>query len=149
MTAREAALVNSRTSSRPAALYISVNCMASACFTSGTLRMADTADMFVKLPEGQRLPEKITELTGITDAILEAEGVSEADAAARFTRPAAFYISVNCMASACFTMPGSVSGRGKGQSFVISVRVSLRSSFSALALISSLTSCGASLRSSA
>ena len=51
----------------------------------GTLRMADTADMFVKLPEGQRLPEKITELTGITDAILEAEGVSEADAAARFT----------------------------------------------------------------
>ena len=51
----------------------------------GTLRMADTADMFVKLPEGQRLPEKITELTGITDAMLEAEGVSEADAAARFT----------------------------------------------------------------
>ena len=44
-------------------------------------------------------------------------------------------------------MPGSVSGRGKGQSFVISVMVSLRSSFSALSLILSLISCGASLRS--
>lgn len=51
----------------------------------GLLRVADTADLFVRLPEGQRLPEKITELTGITDELLEAEGVAEGEAAARFT----------------------------------------------------------------
>lgn len=51
----------------------------------GTLRMADHADIFVKLPEGQRIPEKIVELTGITDETLEAEGVTEAEAAAIFT----------------------------------------------------------------
>lgn len=51
----------------------------------GTLRVAASADLFVKLPEGQRIPEKITELTGITDAMLEAESVTEAEAAAAFT----------------------------------------------------------------
>lgn len=51
----------------------------------GTLRMADTADVFVKLPEGEKLPEQITDLTGITDELLEAEGVTEGEAAARFT----------------------------------------------------------------
>lgn len=51
----------------------------------GTLRMADTADVFVKLPEGEKLPEQITNLTGITDELLEAEGVTEGEAAARFT----------------------------------------------------------------
>ncbi len=51
----------------------------------GTLRMADTVDMFVKLPEGEKLPEQITNLTGITNELLEAEGVTEGEAAARFT----------------------------------------------------------------
>lgn len=51
----------------------------------GTLRMADTADVFVKLPEGEKLPEQITNLTGITDELLVAEGVTEGEAAARFT----------------------------------------------------------------
>ena len=37
----------------------------------GTLRMADSADVFVKLPEGERIPQKIVELTGITDEQLE------------------------------------------------------------------------------
>lgn len=46
---------------------------------------ADTCDLFVKLPEGQKIPEKIVELTGITDERLEAEGVTEAEAAAAFT----------------------------------------------------------------
>ena len=50
----------------------------------GTLYTAGRADMFVKLPEGQRIPEKITELTGITDEQLEADGVTEYDAAADF-----------------------------------------------------------------
>ena len=48
----------------------------------GTLYTAGRADMFVKLPEGQRIPEKITELTGITDEQLEASGVTEYNAAA-------------------------------------------------------------------
>ena len=51
----------------------------------GTLRVANKADLFVKLPEGQKLPENIVELTGITDETLEAEGVTEAEAAAAFT----------------------------------------------------------------
>ena len=50
----------------------------------GTLRMVRSADLFVKLPDGQKIPEKITELTGITDEMLEAEGVTEARAAAIF-----------------------------------------------------------------
>ena len=51
----------------------------------GTLRMADSTDVFVKLPEGERIPQKIVELTGITDEQLENEGITEAEAAARFT----------------------------------------------------------------
>lgn len=50
----------------------------------GTLRMADSADVFVKLPEGERIPQKIVELTGITDEQLKNEGITEAEAAARF-----------------------------------------------------------------
>lgn len=51
----------------------------------GTLRIANSADIFVKLPEGEKLPERIVELTGITDEMLEAEGVDEATAAGVFT----------------------------------------------------------------
>lgn len=50
-----------------------------------TFRVADSADVFIKLPEGQKIPEKIKELTGITDEMLEAEGITESEAAARFT----------------------------------------------------------------
>lgn len=51
----------------------------------GTLKVANSADLFVKLPDGQKIPERIVELTGITDELLESEGVTEADAAAAFT----------------------------------------------------------------
>lgn len=51
----------------------------------GTLSIADSADIFIKLPEGEKIPEKIAELTGITDEILEAEGVTEAEAAEKFS----------------------------------------------------------------
>lgn len=51
----------------------------------GSLHTADSADMFIKLPEGQRLPEKIVELTGITDEKLAAEGIPEGNAAAAFS----------------------------------------------------------------
>lgn len=52
----------------------------------GMLRVAADMDVFVQLPEGHRIPEKITELTGITDDALEREGVTEAVAAAAFVR---------------------------------------------------------------
>lgn len=54
--------------------------------SNGALYMADHCDLFVKLPEGQKIPEKIVELTGITDEMLEAEGVTEAAAAETFAR---------------------------------------------------------------
>lgn len=50
----------------------------------GIIRLADKADLFVKLPKGEKLPEKIVELTGITDITLQSEGVTEAEAAADF-----------------------------------------------------------------
>lgn len=53
--------------------------------SNGTLRIADSADLFVKLPEGEKVPEKIVELTGITDEMLEAEGVAEVEAATIFS----------------------------------------------------------------
>lgn len=51
---------------------------------SGRLMIADSQDIFVQLPEGQKLPENIVKLTGITDEILENEGVPENEAAAIF-----------------------------------------------------------------
>lgn len=46
----------------------------------GTLRVVKTFDDFIRLPEGEKLPEKITELTGITDEMLEKQGLDENDA---------------------------------------------------------------------
>jgi DNA polymerase III alpha subunit (gram-positive type) len=48
---------------------------------SGGLRIAQRMDTFIRLPEGETLPEKIVELTGITDDLLDREGV-RAEAAA-------------------------------------------------------------------
>lgn len=52
----------------------------------GTLRTAATLDEFIRLPEGEKLPEEISKLTGITDKTLITKGVSEAEAAEAFTR---------------------------------------------------------------
>lgn len=52
--------------------------------SNGALYATDHCDLFVKLPEGQRLPEEIVRLTGITDAMLETDGVREAEAAGMF-----------------------------------------------------------------
>lgn len=51
---------------------------------SGGLRIAQRMDTFIRLPDGQTLPEKIVQLTGITDELLQREGVSQAKAAAQF-----------------------------------------------------------------
>ena len=50
----------------------------------GSPMITQKLEMFIKLPKGQKVPEKITQLTGITDAQLEKEGISRAEAAAMF-----------------------------------------------------------------
>lgn len=52
----------------------------------GGLRVVNNADLFVKLPESERLPKEITELTGITDTMLESKGMAEVKAAEAFTK---------------------------------------------------------------
>ena len=42
-------------------------------------------DCFIKLPDGERIPDKISELTHITDEMLEKNGVTEEEAAAEFS----------------------------------------------------------------
>lgn len=51
----------------------------------GTLKNAGQIDLFVKLPEKQKIPTKIKELTRITDQMLETEGMTEAEAARAFS----------------------------------------------------------------
>ena len=51
---------------------------------AGTER--DSMDLLVRLPEGQTLPPFITDLTGITDQQLAAEGVDQSEAAVGFCR---------------------------------------------------------------
>lgn len=52
--------------------------------THGSPRIDQKLELFIKLPEGQKIPEKITELTGITDEKLQREGISRTEAAAMF-----------------------------------------------------------------
>lgn len=48
---------------------------------TGGLRIAGKMDTFIKLPEGETLPENIVSLTGITDERLQTEGVQPVKAA--------------------------------------------------------------------
>ena len=50
---------------------------------TGGLRIAGKMDTFIKLPEGETLPENIVSLTGITDERLQTEGVQPVKAAGR------------------------------------------------------------------
>lgn len=45
----------------------------------GNLRMATSLDEFIRLPEGEKLPEQIAKLTGITDEMLVEKGLDEED----------------------------------------------------------------------
>ena len=54
--------------------------------THGSPRIDQKLELFIKLPEGQKIPEKITELTGITDEKLQREGISRTGAAT-YSRP--------------------------------------------------------------
>ena len=51
---------------------------------TGALRIEDKMDDFIRLPEGEQLRPEITELTHITDAMLQEEGKDPAEVAARF-----------------------------------------------------------------
>lgn len=53
---------------------------------SGQLVQAAELDDFVRLPEGELLPESIVELTHITDEILREQGKDRHDVADRFCR---------------------------------------------------------------
>lgn len=53
---------------------------------TGALRIAGKMDTFIKLPEGELLPENITALTGITDRLLQSEGVQPAKAASQIVK---------------------------------------------------------------
>ena len=53
---------------------------------TGALRIEDKMDDFIHLPEGEQLRPEITELTHITDAMLQEEGKEPAEVAAHFHR---------------------------------------------------------------
>ena len=53
---------------------------------TGGLRIAGKMDTFIKLPEGETLPENIVSLTGITDERLQTEGVQPAKAASQIAK---------------------------------------------------------------
>ena len=73
---------------------------------SGGLRIAGKMDTFIKLPEGETLPENIVSLTGITDTLLQTEGVQPAKAAsqiAKLMQPGpVLMIAHNAQFDACF-----------------------------------------------
>lgn len=47
---------------------------------------SESIDLLIRLPEGRHLPPFITDLTGITDSQLEADGVDQAEAVEAFCR---------------------------------------------------------------
>lgn len=51
---------------------------------NGEVIVTDEMDKLIKLPQGEKIPEKIVELTGITDEDLEKDGVIEKVAAEEF-----------------------------------------------------------------
>ena len=73
---------------------------------TGGLRIAGKMDTFIKLPEGELLPENIVTLTGITDELLRAEGVQPSKAAGQITKlmqnGPALMVAHNAQFDACF-----------------------------------------------
>lgn len=73
---------------------------------AGALRIAGKMDTFIKLPEGEQLPENIVALTGITDRLLETEGVQSGTAVSRFlklVKPGpVLMVAHNAQFDACF-----------------------------------------------
>lgn len=73
---------------------------------TGALRIAGKMDTFIKLPDGEQLPENIVTLTGITDRLLETEGVQSGTAVSHFlklVKPGpVLMVAHNAQFDACF-----------------------------------------------
>lgn len=73
---------------------------------TGGLRIAGKMDTFIKLPEGETLPENIVSLTGITDERLQTEGVQPVKAAGQIAKlmqnGPTLMIAHNAQFDACF-----------------------------------------------
>ena len=73
---------------------------------TGSLRIAGKMDTFIKLPEGETLPENIVSLTGITDERLQTEGVQPVKAAGQIAKlmqnGPTLMIAHNAQFDACF-----------------------------------------------
>ena len=85
---------------------------------SGGLRIAGKMDTFIKLPEGETLPENIVSLTGITDERLQTEGVQPAKAASQIAKlmqnGPTLMIAHNAQFDACF-LRGLLRGQKVGR----------------------------------
>lgn len=84
---------------------------------TGGLRIAGKMDTFIKLPEGEALPENIVSLTGITDE-LQTEGVQPAKAASQIAKlmqnGPTLMIAHNAQFDACF-LRGLLRGQKVGR----------------------------------
>lgn len=73
---------------------------------TGGLRISGKMDTFIKLPEGETLPENIVSLTGITDERLQTEGVQPVKAAGQIAKlmqdGPTLMIAHNAQFDACF-----------------------------------------------
>ena len=85
---------------------------------TGALRIAGKMDTFIKLPDGALLPENITALTGITDRMLETEGVQPQKAAGQITKlmqdGPTLMVAHNAQFDACF-LRGLLRGASVGR----------------------------------
>ena len=85
---------------------------------TGGLRIAGKMDTFIKLPEGEALPENIVSLTGITDERLQTEGVQPAKAASQIAKlmqnGPTLMIAHNAQFDACF-LRGLLRGQKVGR----------------------------------
>lgn len=85
---------------------------------NGGLRIAGKMDTFIKLPEGETLPENIVSLTGITDERLQTEGVQPVKAAGQIAKlmqnGPTLMIAHNAQFDACF-LRGLLRGQKVGR----------------------------------
>lgn len=85
---------------------------------TGGLRIAGKMDTFIKLPEGEALPENIVSLTGITDERLQTEGVQPVKAAGQIAKlmqnGPTLMIAHNAQFDACF-LRGLLRGQKVGR----------------------------------
>ena len=85
---------------------------------TGGLRIAGKMDTFIKLPEGETLPENIVSLTGITDERLQTEGVQPVKATGQIAKlmqnGPTLMIAHNAQFDACF-LRGLLRGQKVGR----------------------------------